>query len=292
MGKKRERSLSSKYQIQSSDNSIKKQIHRQNYSQGSAFYFETLPHLFFLTPEIKNKLENIIQAEIHNPKIFEIAFIHRSYLSVLQREFPENKIKDTFTNERLEFLGDSIFNFIITEYIFQTYPDSNEGELTNMRANLINRQVMSEVAYKLHLDEYIRVSFNVKQHIENHTTAVLSNSLEALVGAIYVDSGYQTTKNFLLNKILPLLSEIHAYEIINYKSKLMEIVQAQNKLAPTYSILTEEGPPNNRIFYVGAYLEGRLWGTALGTTKKEAEQLAAKNALEIIENIALSDTFG
>jgi ribonuclease-3 len=279
--------------MQSYEDYSKKQTKRKSIYDvpRSAFYLETLPRLFFLFPDIQSKLEKIIQTKINDPKIFEISLIHRSYLTVLQKEFEELKVNDLFTNERLEFLGDSIFNFIITEYIFQTYPHSNEGNLTDLRAKLINRQVMSDVAYKLHLEEYIRASFNVKQHIENHTTAVLSNALEALVGAIYVDSGYQTTKNFVLNIILPLLSEIHAYEIVNYKSRLMEIVQAQNKPTPTYSILAEEGPPNNRIFYVGAYIEGMLWGTALGTTKKEAEQLAAKNALEIIENITINDAF-
>jgi ribonuclease-3 len=282
VGTEEERYLNSKYQIKSSDNPIKKQIHRKKFSQGSVFYFETLPRLFFFTSDIQHKLEDIIKTDIHNPKIFEIAFIHRSFLAVLQREFPELKIKDTYSNERLEFLGDSIFNYIITESIFQTYPDSNEGDLTSLRANLINRQVMSEVAYKLHLDKFIQVSFNVQQHIENRTTAVLSNTLESLVGAIYIDSGYESTKNFVLNIVLPLLSEIHAYEIVNYKSKLMEIVQAMNKPAPSYSVIAEEGPPNNRIFFVGVYLDGMLWGNALGTTKKEAEQISAKNALKYI----------
>lgn len=291
MGKKEDNSLNSKNQMKPSDTQIKKQtIRKSNFDKPkSAFYFKTLPVLTFLTPELQNKLENIIQAKINNPKIFEIAFIHKSFLIILQKKFENIDLDALYTNERLEFLGDSIFNFIITEYIFHSYPDKNEGELTTLRAKLINRQVLSAVAYKLHLDEFIQVSNNVKYLIENQSTSVLSNAIEALVGAIYLDSGYQIAKDFVLNIILPLLSEIHAYEIINFKSKLMEKVQSYTKSAPTYITLAEEGPPHNRIFFVGVYIDSLLWGTALGSTKKEAEQIAAKNALEIIENIALYD---
>jgi len=270
--------------MQSNEDNFNKQTPRKAIYDvpRSAFYLETLPRLLFLFPDMQNKLERIIQTKINDPKIFEISLIHRSYLNVLQKEFEDLKINELYTNERLEFLGDSIFNFIITEYIFQTYPHSNEGTLTDLRAKLINRQVMGDVAYKLHLDEFVRVSFTVKNQIENQNTSVLSNTLEAVVGAIYIDSGYQATRNFVLRVVLPLLSQVHAYEIINFKSKFMEEVQSISKSTPTYSILAEEGPPNDRTFFAGVYIDGRLWGTALGYSKKEAEQNAAKNALKLI----------
>ncbi len=250
-------------------------------SPKSAFYFKTLPNLIFLNKDLQNKLESIIQSKINDPKIFEIAFIHKSYLVILQKEYEELKLNETYTNERLEFLGDSIFNSIITEYIFEFYPNKNEGDLTALRSKLINRQVLGAVAYKLNLDEFIQVSNNVRHLIKSKNTSVLSNTLEALVGAIYIDLGYEAARNFVLKIVLPLLSEIHAFEIINFKSELMEKVQSLSKPAPIYNLLAEEGPSHQKTFFIGVYIGGELWGTALGNSKKETEQIAAKNALEL-----------
>ncbi|MCX7879416.1 MAG: ribonuclease III [Ignavibacteria bacterium] len=230
-------------------------------------------NLDFFPFEKQKDLENILGIEIHNAELFHQALIHRSYLHLLP--------KDQFqSNERLEFLGDSVLNLIISEFLFSQYPNKPEGELTKMRSWLVNKQSLAFAAKKLELEKFVQMSFGTLRALERSAGTILSNALEALIGAIYLDSGIETARKFIIAKLIPILESEDIFQDKNYKSILMEKVQAVGKAPPVYKVLEESGPPHERIFYVGVYIDNLLIATSSGFSKKQAEQNAAKKAIE------------
>lgn len=226
----------------------------------------------FLREQRKSFIENTLGVRIQNYKYYEEALLHRSYLHLL----PKGEYN---SNERLEFLGDSVLGLIITDYLFHKYPGSPEGDLTKIRSWLVNKHSLSFVARRLELDKLILVSFSTAKTLERSGETILSDALEAIIAAIYLDLGLDEAKKFVLNKLLPLLEEANVLRDTNYKSTLMEKVQARGKMAPTYEVLEESGPAHDKTFTVGVYVENKLLATGKGKSKKEAEQEAAKNAL-------------
>lgn len=202
------------------------------------------------------------------------AFCHRSYLN----ENPECRLEN---NERLEFLGDAVLELIITEYLFAKYPKNPEGDLTNWRAALVNAKTLSETAQEIGLNDFLLLSRGESKELGKARQYILANTYEALVGAIYLDIGYDAAKIFIhenLIKKLPLIIEKGLYK--DAKSSFQEEAQERASITPTYKVLGEIGPDHAKEFTVGVFLDRTLVAKGVGSSKQEAEEDAAKKALE------------
>ena len=243
--------------------------------------FDLLNQLPFFSEAQFADLEQILHIKIKNRKLFKLALLHRSTIPYLQKKFGQNGDYSMLNNERLEFLGDSVFNFIISEFLFLNIDSKDEGLLSNIRSKLINRPILGEVARKLQMEKFVQVSFNAKKLIDAGNLTILSNAMESVVGAIFLDQGFKKTEQFILRILLPLLASSQEHDFSNYKSILMELVQSFGKSFPTYHILGEEGPDHKKKFIMGVYIDNKLLGTGMGITKKEAEQNAAKKVMQL-----------
>jgi ribonuclease-3 len=225
-------------------------------------------------PQEKFKqLEKLIGAAIADKNIYVEALIHRSYL--------EENEQFSLSNERLEFLGDSVLNLIIGEYLFHKFPQEEEGFLTKVRAKMVNRNALSLVAENLNLGEFLIISSSVPKSITHNSKSMLSDALEALIGAIYLDKGLETCQTFIQKNILePALKNGEHLVDENYKSQLLEYAQANKLAIPVYQIVSEEGPHHDKIFTAEVLIEGKVLGEGKGKSKKEAEQNAARVALK------------
>ncbi len=203
------------------------------------------------------------------------AFCHRSYLN-------ENPDFDLNHNERLEFLGDAVMELVVTEHLFLNYPEKLEGELTDWRAALVNTKMISEVAQGLGLSDYLLLSNGERKGCGRARRHMLADTFESLIGAIYVDSGYEKTKGFieknLIEKKLPRIISLELFK--DPKSELQEIAQEKTGITPEYKVLSESGPDHNKCFLIGVFLEDKKLAQGSGNSKKEAEEKAAKKALE------------
>lgn len=221
-------------------------------------------------------LSNKLNISIKNKILFFEALTHKSFLYYYP-SYPYNH------NERLEFLGDAILEFLVSLHLYKKYPKFQEGDLTLIRASLINRDKLSEVASNLELENLILKGRNIN---ERGLKTVLSNTLEALVGAIFLDNDLQTVEKFVITNILKDLEEIVEKRLYkDPKSALQEISQEKFKILPKYVVLKEEGPPHQKKFTIGVYLNEKLISVGEGHSKQEAELDAASKALKKI-NIA------
>lgn len=227
-------------------------------------------------PQEKFKeLEKIIGTTVNDKKIYVEALIHRSFL--------EENETFTFSNERLEFLGDSVLNLIIGEYLFNKFPNEEEGFLTKVRAKMVNRNALSIVAENLNLGELLIISSNVPKSITHNSKSILSDAFEALIGAVYLDRGIEVCKKFIQTNILePALKNGEHLIDENYKSQLLEYAQANKLAIPVYQIVSEEGPHHDKTFTAEVVVGEKVLGEGKGKSKKEAEQNAAQVALNRI----------
>jgi ribonuclease-3 len=217
-------------------------------------------------------LENIIGTTVDNKKFYVEALIHRSFL--------EENNQFNSSNERLEFLGDSVLNLVIGEFLFSKFPDEEEGFLTKVRAKMVNRNALSFTAEQLKLGELLILSNNVPKSVAQSSKSMLSDALEALIGALYLDKGLEACKKFIEKNILePSLKRGDHLIDENYKSQLLEYAQANKLDIPIYQIISEEGPHHDKIFTAEVIMEGKVLGEGKGKSKKEAEQNAAQVAL-------------
>ena len=209
--------------------------------------------------------------EPKHPVLYEQAFTHPSYNADANTKHHDY--------ERLEFLGDSVIGLCIAEMSFIARSDLNQGNLTKMRAALVNTNGLSNMARKYNLHEYIRLgnSFSGDISKANH---ILENVFEAFIGALYLDQGFKNTKEVLVNMFLDQIKKFSIDELTDYKSKLQEEIQAEHRESVTYELIAESGPAHDKRFKVRVLFDGIELGTGEGSTKKEAEQLAAKAALE------------
>lgn len=230
------------------------------------------PRVGFLTDDKIRDLTFVLGYEIKNPAIFEQALTHRSYLPVLEGS-------GFSSYERLEFLGDSILNFVVSDWLFEQNEHDNEGELTVLRSRLVNKKSLADCAKKLKIDEFIMLSFSAEKSLKSGSISILADIIEALVAAVYLDSDFSSAANFIKNVLLRNLLDSSANDDNNYKTKLLELVQSEGKKYPSYNVLDEYGPDHKKIFVVGVYVDEVLVGTGIGKNKKEAEQNAAQNAL-------------
>lgn len=231
------------------------------------------PLVGFLTNGKKAKLEEILGLSIKRKELFEQALIHRSYLQILDSDA-------IMSNERLEFLGDAVLGMIVAEYLFSLHSHVDEGDLTKMRSWLVNSNSLALCSKKLGLDKFIMLSYSAEKSLENGSDSIIADGLESIIGAIYLDSGLEIAKRFIINSLMPIEMDLALMKDTNFKSNLLEYVQAKGMEAPSYSVLEEEGPAHDKTFTVGVYIEDKLIALGKGKNKKQAEQLSAKKALQ------------
>lgn len=234
---------------------------------------EIFPGVGFFNVKKKKELEDILGLKINNINYFEQAFTHRSFLQIQGQEEIES-------NQRMEFFGDSILGMVVGEYLFHTKPEQQEGELTKLRSAYVNNNTLAKCAYNLNLKKFIALSFSAEKSLGKGADSILSDLVEAIVAAVYLDNNLMVVRKFIHDKLMPTMRENKEVVNKNYKSILLEKTQAKIKLNPTYKVLKEIGPDHNKEFEVGVYINGEQKGKGSGKNKKTAEQNAAKNALE------------
>ncbi|MDD2891427.1 MAG: ribonuclease III [Candidatus Gracilibacteria bacterium] len=206
-----------------------------------------------------------------------LAFIHRSVLN-------ENIIHTPESNERLEFLGDAVLELISTELLFHAYPEKPEGELTDIRSALVRGKNLASIGLKLQLQDYVLVSKGELLAGGNTNPYIVANTVEAFLGALYLDLGYGEAKKFVEKYVYSTLSEILEKQLyVDPKSYLQEISQAKYSTTPTYEVLKESGSDHSKSYTVGVYIGINHIGTGIGSSKKKAQQEAAENALSLQE---------
>ena len=204
-----------------------------------------------------------------NIELYKTAFSHSSYVN-------EHKVKNNY--ERLEFLGDAVLDLVVADYLYTHYKET-EGELTKVRANYVCENANYEYASSLNLQNYILVGHGESKEGEPVKKAIVADIFESLIGAIYIDQGYATVRNIILKVIVPYIENPEITFFSDYKSSLQEFVQTEQK-SIEYVITNEEGPAHNKTFTMDVIIDNIVYGTGIGSSKKEAEQEAAKYALK------------
>ena len=219
-----------------------------------------------------SSLEKTIGISFINTDILQQALVHRSYLN----ENPDFPLKD---NERLEFLGDAVLEMVVTEYLYSNYPNP-EGELTSWRAALVNAKMLAKVAEHLKMNDYLMLSRGEAKDNGRARQYILANAMEALIGAIYLDQGYEKTDQFIAKEILKELPQIIKEKLYqDPKSRFQEQAQDRVGVTPVYEVTKEWGPDHDKNFIVGVYLEKELIAEGQGVSKQEAQEKAAGAAL-------------
>lgn len=210
----------------------------------------------------------------NDPSLLERAFTHRSYLNEAGNE-------ELLHNERLEFLGDAVLELVVTQYLFAEYPHRPEGELTAIRAALVNTQMIGQAGRENHLNDFLRLSKGEAKDTGRARLFILANTYEAVIGAIYLDQGFESAYTFVENTILDKAAEIVENNLWqDAKSLFQEQAQAKVGITPTYETLSENGPDHDKVFTVGVFLENEKVAEGAGKSKQDAEQEAAREGLE------------
>lgn len=221
-----------------------------------------------------NELQVILNYEFKDIQILKNALTHSSYAN-------ENKNMKLSSNERLEFLGDSILSFIVSAYIFKNYPKLPEGEMTKVRASVVCEQTLKDISNLLGIGEYLQLGKGEEQTGGRKRSSILADAFEAIVGAIYIDGGLEVSKNFVLSKLEKLIMDsIKGTGMIDYKTTLQEELQKKGEVKIIYETVEESGPDHDKKFKVQVKCDEKVLGIGLGKSKKEAEQSAARDALE------------
>ena len=220
-------------------------------------------------------LQKKLGIKFKNENLLKQAFTHRSYLN-------ENPGLGLGHNERLEYLGDAVLELIITDYLYKNYPDLAEGEMTSLRAALVNSQMLLRVSDRLGFNDYLYLSKGEAKEINRGRQYILANTFESFVGALYLDQGYGSAEKFILKNLISELKNIIEKKLWrDAKSLFQEAAQERVGITPTYEVLEASGPDHAKKFTVGVYLEKELVAKGEGASKNEAEQQAAENALKI-----------
>lgn len=220
-------------------------------------------------------LEKKIGTKFRDRKLLDTVFIHRSYVN-------ETHNRNVTHNERLEFLGDAVLELVVTEFLYKNY-DHPEGELTNWRSALVRGENLAKIASDLELGKYLYLSKGEEKSGGRHKNYLLANTLEALIGAIYLDRNYNSAKKFITSFVIKYLEPIIAAKLhVDAKSLFQEIAQEKLTITPKYNLISEIGPDHQKIFRMGAFLEEKLIATGEGNSKQKAELQAAENALKAL----------
>lgn len=223
------------------------------------------------------ELLNLLNLKFQNPKLLEQAFLHRSYLNEVKTKM--------LSNERLEFLGDSVLSLIISTYLYNLRTTDSEGELTNLRAHIVKTKSLAQAAEKLSLGNYLRLSKGEEMSGGRDNPQLLANTYEALLGSIFLDQGLEKTREVIYKTLLTLFEkELKMGPPKDAKSSLQETVQQKFKQSPRYKIVETSGPDHAKQFTVAVYVDGKEFGRGTGNSKQVAEEHAAKMALQSISS--------
>ena len=220
-------------------------------------------------------LEERLGYSFRNRALLETALTHSSYAN-------ENPASGIVCNERLEFLGDSVLGVTVADFLYRHFPDMPEGRMTRLRAELVCEQSLHRVALELHLGDYLRLGKGEEHNGGRKRASILSDAVEAVIAAMYLDAGMETAAGFIHRCLLDDVRAIETPTFTDYKTSLQELVQRHSGQVLSYELVGEEGPDHAKTFRVQVCLNGDPIGRGTGRTKKEAEQAAAANALEAL----------
>lgn len=216
--------------------------------------------------------KTVLGVEFDNIELLITAFTHRSYLNEHRKSVREH-------NERLEFLGDAVLELVSTEFLYANYKDP-EGILTNWRSSLVRTESIGAAAGRLGFENLLRLSRGEKRGTERARVQILANSYEAVIGALYLDQGYEAARKFIESSLLVTFEEILSTgSWMDPKSHLQELAQSQENATPQYKVIEEDGPDHDKVFKVGVYVADKLKGTGEGPSKQTAQVAAAQAAL-------------
>jgi len=225
------------------------------------------------SPEIQGRLERLektIGVSFDEPIHLLTAITHRSYLNEHREATHEH-------NERYEFLGDAVLELVVTDFIFNKFPEKPEGELTAIRAALVNTNSLADASSRLGVNEFLLLSKGEERDTGRARQYILANTFESLIGAIYLDQGYDATREFIAQHLFDKTDAIVSQRLWqDAKSRFQELAQEEVSITPNYETLSQTGPDHNRVFTVGVYLGGEKIAEGKGRSKQEAEQAAAE----------------
>ncbi len=220
-------------------------------------------------PEIEKAIGYVFKEKL----LLQLAFVHRSF-------YNENREKVPSHNERMEFLGDSVLGLIISDYLYNHLPDEDEGELSRLRAQLVEAASCARFLQKLSLSSYVLLGKGERMNEGRGRDTILADLFEALIGAIYLDGGLDAARGVFLTHFEGDLTTLVKEPLHNWKAELQDYSQKLYQKPPIYKVERETGPDHSKMFHVVAYLDDKEVGKGIGASKKEAEQAAAKDALE------------
>ncbi len=227
-----------------------------------------------------NKLETTLGHSFKDSSLLKQAITHKSYAH-------ENK-KTLLFNERMEFMGDSVLELIISEYLYLSFPEYTEADLSRIKAYTVQEVTLAKAARALDIGKHLLLGNGEEITGGRKKSSLLADAFEAIIAAIYLDSGYAPAKKFVLDNLKAEADEIATTDLVfDFKTKLQELSQSSFGTLPHYTTHSEEGPEHKKIFEIKVHIKGELYGTGQGRTKKAAEQKAAKAALEKIKNLEL-----
>jgi ribonuclease-3 len=220
-----------------------------------------------------NEIEQIFSYQFNNPVWLEQALAHKSYA---------NEQRQGENNEKLEFIGDAVIDLVLAEALYQAFPDDAEGDLSKKRASLVNEAVLSDLAQELQVQRFVKLGRGEAQTGGESRPRLLASTLEALFGAVFMDGGYLLAQKVILEKFKSRLNDeiLKRNFELDFKSRLQEIAQKKYREAPIYDVVEEKGAPHDRVFRVNVQISGKIVAEAEGRSKKEAEQKAARLALQ------------
>ena len=219
-----------------------------------------------------SSLEQLVNIKFNNKDLLQQAFVHRSYIN----EHPEFTMPH---NERLEFLGDAVLELIVTEYLYRNHTNP-EGELTSWRAALVNSKMLAHIGTELNFNDYLLLSRGEEQDKGRARQFIIADAVEAFIGSVYLDQGFEVAKNFIDSYILNHFNEVMEKKLYqDPKSIFQEHAQERQSITPRYEVLKETGPDHNKHFRVGVYLNNELIAEGEGASKQDAQEEAARNAI-------------
>ncbi|SCJ48691.1 Ribonuclease 3 [uncultured Clostridium sp.] len=225
----------------------------------------------------QKEVEEVLGIRFNEPSLLMTALTHSSYA---------NQHRDEDYNERLEFLGDSILQLCITEYLFLNYKDKTEGELTKIRSLIVCENSLYEIGKGLNLGYFLRMSKGEELTGGRERVSLIADAVEALIAAIYLDKGLEFTKDYILGRFEKIIKRaINNDIILDYKTKLQELLQRNGEISIVYELIKHEGPPHRRKFFTQLIIDNKEFSQGEGYSKKESEQNAAKLALKTLEDI-------
>lgn len=211
-------------------------------------------------------------------KLLSLALTHRSYLNEVKKD-------RLSSNERLEFLGDAILSFFTSLYLYRNYPHYSEGQLTNLRANLVKTPTLAKIARELKIGERIKLSKGEENTKGRENPSILADTFESLLAALFLDQGLEKVEEFISQTVFPLIPKIlEKGSLKDYKSLLQEKTQEKYHSSPQYLVEEDFGPDHAKTFIIGVYVNGTLLGKGTGSSKQRGEQVAAKVALEKVKS--------